>query len=84
MPLADEQYKGGGFSGGDNFAVKKSGENFPLAKFSQRVTNNFTANPHAGEYCEFRHVQRCTRRRDKDVFVGNMQWLCDWNVPCEF
>ena len=40
---------------GENFAVKKSGEIFPLAKFLQHVT---------GEYCEFRHAQRCTKQRE--------------------
>ena len=54
---------------GEIFAVKKSGKIFPLAKFLQRVT---------GEYCEFRHAQRCTKQREgtRDVFVCNMQWLC--------
>ena len=33
-----------------NFAVKKSGEIFPLANFSRRATNIFTANSDAGEY----------------------------------
>ena len=37
--LVDEvgvcMYRGGGVSGGENFAVKKSGEIFPLAKFSR-------------------------------------------------
>ena len=52
---------GGGEFRGENFAVKKSGEIFPLAKFLQRVT---------GEYCEFRHAQCCTKQREgtRDVF----------------
>ena len=52
----------GEFRGG-NFAVKKSGENFPPAKFLRRVTNNFAVNSDACEYCESRHMQRCTRQR---------------------
>ena len=28
------------------------------------MTNNFTVSSDAREYCEFRHVQRCTRRRE--------------------
>ena len=72
---------GGGFGRGEfrgeNFAVKKSGETFPLSKFLQRVT---------GEYCEFRHAQRCTKQREgtRDVFVCNMQWLCPEciGMPC--
>ena len=64
-----ETSTGGGEFRGENFAVKKSGENFPLSTFLQRVT---------GEYCEFRHAQRCTKQREgtRDVFVCNMQWLC--------
>ena len=34
------------------------------AKIWRGVTNNFTANSGAGEYSEFRHVRRCTRRRE--------------------
>ena len=48
----------------ENFAMKKSGEISPSAKFSRRVTNNFTANSDAHEICEFRYVQRCTRQRE--------------------
>ena len=40
---------------GENFAVKKSGQIFPLSKFLQRVT---------GEYCKFRHAQRCTKQKE--------------------
>ena len=36
--------EGGRMSGGGYFAVKKSGESLPPAKFSRRVTNIFTAN----------------------------------------
>ena len=71
------KFREGRISGGENFAVKKSGEIFPLAKFLQRVT---------GEYCEFRHAQRCTKQREgsRDVFVCNMQWLCPEciGMPC--
>ena len=47
-PLPPLQYSGGGDSGrgelcGGNFAVEKNGEISLLAKFSLRVTNNFTA-----------------------------------------
>ena len=60
---------------GENFAVKKSGEVFPPAKFSRRVTNNFTANSDAREYCEFIHVQRWYQAegRNKDVLISNMK-----------
>ena len=62
---------------GENFAVKKSGEIFPLAKVLQRVT---------GGYFEFRHAQRCIKQREgtRDVFVCNMQWLCPEciGMPC--
>ena len=73
---------GGGGSGGENsqgiFTAKKSGNIFPTAKFSRPVTNNFTANSDAGEYCGFRHVQRCTRRREGCLFATCSG--CDWNA----
>ena len=41
----------GKFSGGRILQVS------PVAKFSLRVTNNFTASTNAGECCEFRYVR---------------------------
>ena len=59
---------GGGGLGGENlqgnFCHQEKWRNFPPSEISQRVTNNFTVNSDAGEYCEFRHVQRCTRWRE--------------------
>ena len=69
----------GNFSAGENFAGKFSPlrkvANFPPQRTPWRVTNNFTANSDAGEYSVYQ-----TEGRDKDVFVCNMQWLCDWDA----
>ena len=54
---------GGGEGGMFREGAMAGGEVSPLRKaatFSRRVTHNVTANPDAGEYCEFRHVQQCT------------------------
>ena len=64
MELSNEAWRAmvqgrGKFLGGGNFT-----RIYPPAKFSWRVTNNFTVNSDAGQYCEFRHVQRCTGQRE--------------------
>ena len=61
------EYREEAISEGGNFAgkfspLRKVAPPPPRAKFSRRVTKNFTTN--SDEYCEFRHVQRCTRRRE--------------------
>ena len=79
----------GAYTEGENFGKELPGGIWPsrkVAKWSPR--RNFRgARPTTSlriqmQYCEFRHVQRCTRRREgaKDVFVCTIQWLCGWSA----
>ena len=79
-----ENFREGRISWG-KFAVDKKVANPPPpppppANFSRRVANNFTANADAGEDCEFRQVQRCTRRREGTKMCLFATCGGDWNA----
>ena len=46
------------------FRCLEKWRNFPPGKIFAACDQYFTVNPAAGEYCEFRHVQLFTRRRE--------------------
>ena len=48
---------------GESSPLRKVAKFPPVVKIPRHVTNKFTENSDAREYCEFRHVQRCTSRR---------------------